>query len=294
MKARLTAAGFGHGAARPGSPPAPEAGEDASARVAEARSRARERGDRQRQGLRPLGVVFLAVVVTASAQAHPAPALHGAGLAVALLLVVYAAAVLTAISVGWARRGSAAQAAIVALIGGCGVALAVLQPHGPVEIAASLGVWIAAVRLPPRRPGRGRRRGDHGRARRGGRPDRAARRPSPPSRRCCQGDRRRKWFGGRRLWALAVSDGRASCRAKCHRGSQVVEQAVSGSCEERIPLSAREREDRIGGDRTAYHHRLALHGNLNARPALALPRVPHRLFPCRSSFHRDPSSGFGQ
>jgi signal transduction histidine kinase len=28
------------------------------------------------------------------------------------------------------------------------VALAVLQPHGPVEIAASLGVWIAAVRLP--------------------------------------------------------------------------------------------------------------------------------------------------
>jgi signal transduction histidine kinase len=116
--------------------------------VAEARSRARERGDRQRQALRPLGVVFLAVVVTASAQAHPGPALHGAGLAVALLLVVYAAAVLTAVSVGWARRGPAAQAAVIALIGGCGVALAVLQPHGPVEIAASLGVWIAAVRLP--------------------------------------------------------------------------------------------------------------------------------------------------
>ncbi len=34
------------------------------------------------------------------------------------------------------------------LIGGCGVALAVLQPNGPVVIAASLGVWIAAVRLP--------------------------------------------------------------------------------------------------------------------------------------------------
>ena len=116
--------------------------------MAEARSRARERGDRQRQALRPLGMVFLAVVVTASAQAHPAPGLHGAGLAVAVLLVVYAAAVLTAVSVGWARRGPAAQAAVIALIGGCGVALAVLQPHGPVEIAASLGVWIAAVRLP--------------------------------------------------------------------------------------------------------------------------------------------------
>jgi hypothetical protein len=148
VKARPTAAGLGHGAARPGSLPAPDGGELATARVAEAQSRARERGDRQRQALRPLGVVFLAVVVTASAQAHPAPGVHGAGLAVAVLLVAYAAAVATAVSVGWARRGPAAQAAVSALIGGCGVALAVLQPHGPVEIAASLGVWIAAVRLP--------------------------------------------------------------------------------------------------------------------------------------------------
>ena len=148
VKARLAAAGLGHRAARPGSRPGPDAGGHASARVAEAQSRARERGDRQRQALRPLGVVFLAVVLTASAQAHPGPALHGAGLAVALLLLVYATAVLTAISVGWARRGPAAQAAVIGLIGGCGVALAVVQPHGPVEVAASLGVWIAAVRLP--------------------------------------------------------------------------------------------------------------------------------------------------
>ncbi len=143
MKARLTAAGLTHGAARPGQD------EPASARVAEARSRARERGDAQRQALRPLGVLFIAVVLTVSAQAHPAPGLHGAGLAVTVALAVYAAAVLTAISVGWARRGMAAQAAVSGLIGGCGVALAVLQPNGPVEIAASMGVWIAAVRLPP-------------------------------------------------------------------------------------------------------------------------------------------------
>lgn len=77
------------------------------------------------------------------------------------------------------------------------------------------------------------------------------------------------------------------------QGSQVVEQAVSGSCEERIPLGAREREDRFGGNRTAYHNRLALHGNLNACPALAVPSVPHRLFPCRSFSHCDPSCGFG-
>ena len=55
----------------------------------------------------------------------------------------------TAISVRWARRGQAAQAAASILIGGSGVALAVLQPQGPVELAASLGVWFAAVRLPP-------------------------------------------------------------------------------------------------------------------------------------------------
>ena len=143
MKARLTAAGLADGAARPGQD------EPASARVAEARSRARERGDAQRQALRPLGVVFVAVVVTLSAQTRPAPGLRGAGLGVAVTLAVYAAAVLTAVSVRWARRGAVAQAAVSLLIGGCGVALAALQPNGPVAIAASMGVWIAAVRLPP-------------------------------------------------------------------------------------------------------------------------------------------------
>ena len=143
MKARLAAAGLTHRAARPGQD------EPASARVAEARSRARERGDAQRQALRPLGVVFVAVVVTLSAQTHPAPGLRGAGPGVAVTLAVYAAAVLTAVSVRWARRGAVAQAAVSLLIGGCGVALAALQPNGPVAIAASMGVWIAAVRLPP-------------------------------------------------------------------------------------------------------------------------------------------------
>jgi signal transduction histidine kinase len=117
--------------------------------VAEAQSRARERGDVQRQALRPLGLLFIAVVVTLSAQAHPAPGLQDAGLGVALVLAVYTAAVATAISVSWARRGVAAQALVAGLIGGCGVALAVLQPNGPVEVAPSMGVWIAAVRLPP-------------------------------------------------------------------------------------------------------------------------------------------------
>src|SRR4029078_12751272 len=96
-----------------------------------------------------LGVLFIAVVVTASAQTHPAPGLRGAGVGVLIALAVYASPVVVAISAGGPRRGRAAQAAVSLLIGGCGVALAVLQPNGPVAIAASMGVWIAAVRLPP-------------------------------------------------------------------------------------------------------------------------------------------------
>ncbi len=150
VRARLAAAGLIHGTARPG-PAAAAAGpgEPVSARVAQARSRARERGDRQRQALWPLGWAFIAIVVTASVQTHPLPGLRSAGLGVTLALAVYAAAVATAVTPGWARRGLAAQAVVIGLIGGAGVALAALQPHGPVELAAPMGVWIAAVRLPP-------------------------------------------------------------------------------------------------------------------------------------------------
>ena len=148
MKARLAAAGLSHGA----KPPGPGVGgepEPASARVAAARSRARERGDAQRQALRPLGLAFIAVVVILSFRATPAPALSGAGLPVTLVLAVYVVAVATATSVRWAHRGLAAQAAASILIGGCAVALAVLQPTGFVLLAPSLGVLFAAARLPP-------------------------------------------------------------------------------------------------------------------------------------------------
>src|ERR1700755_3666059 len=119
MQARPDAARLTHDAARD---------EPGSARVAAARSRARERGDAQRQALRPLGVLFIAVVVTISAQTQPAPGLRGGGLGVLVALAVYAAAVTTAISVGWARRGPAAQAAVSLLIGGRGAVAGVLRP----------------------------------------------------------------------------------------------------------------------------------------------------------------------
>jgi signal transduction histidine kinase len=154
MKARLAAAALRR-SFRGGVPHDPaaqtgaEAGQPASARVAAARARAVERGDRQRQALRPVGVAFIVIVVVASVQAHPAPGPRGAGLGIALALVAYTAAVASAISVRWARRGPAAQAVVIAVIGAAGVALAAWQPNGPVDLAATVGVWFAAVRLPP-------------------------------------------------------------------------------------------------------------------------------------------------
>ena len=151
MRARLAAAGLMH-ASQPSGPP-PLDGKQAvpaSARVSAARSRARERVDRQRQLLRPLGVALIAIVVTASLNSHPAPGLSGARLGVSLALAGYALAVAATVAVVWARRGYEFQVLLIGLIGGCGVALAALQPRGPAEIAASVGVWIAAVRLPLR------------------------------------------------------------------------------------------------------------------------------------------------
>jgi signal transduction histidine kinase len=151
MKARLAAAGLIHASQLSG-PPQPDdtEGITASARVSAARSRARERVDRQRQMLRPLGWVLIAIVVTAGLNSHPTPGLSGARLGVSLALAGYAIAVAATVAVAWARRGYLFQVLLIGLIGGCGVALAALQPHGPAEIAASVGVWIAAVRLPLR------------------------------------------------------------------------------------------------------------------------------------------------
>ena len=151
MKARLAAAGLMH-ASQPSGPPPPEDGADvpASPRVSAARSRARERVDRQRQLLRPLGWVLVAIVVTAGLNSHPEPGLSGARLGVSLALAGYAVAVAATVAVAWARRGYLFQVVLIGVIGGCGVALAALQPHGPAEIAASVGVWVAAVRLPLR------------------------------------------------------------------------------------------------------------------------------------------------
>ena len=149
MKARLAAAGL-FPLGEPSGPPAPQDSEEglASARVTAARARARERVDRQRQLLRPLGWVLIAIVVTAGLNSRPAPGLAGARLGISVALVLYTAAVAATVLIDRDRRSHAIQLGLIGLIGGCGVALAALQPHGPAEVAASVGVWIAAVRLP--------------------------------------------------------------------------------------------------------------------------------------------------
>jgi signal transduction histidine kinase len=149
MKARLAAAGLTHSPADPAQPPpVAGAGEPASSRVAEARSRAGERRYRQRQMLRPLGWAFIAVVLIAGLNGHPEPGLTGKRLAITAAIAVYVIAAAVGLTPRWAERGLAAQAVVISLVGAGGVALAALQPHGAAGLAASLGVWIAAVRLP--------------------------------------------------------------------------------------------------------------------------------------------------
>ncbi len=150
MRARLAAAGLTHGPADPAQPPPAAGAGEASARVAQARSRAGERRYRQRQMLRPLGWAFIAVVVVAGLNSHPAAGLTGIRLAITAAIAVYVGAAAVGLTPGWGDRGLAAQAVVIGLVGAGGVALAALQPHGAAGLAASLGVWIAAVRLPGR------------------------------------------------------------------------------------------------------------------------------------------------
>jgi signal transduction histidine kinase len=153
MRARLAAAGLvrrvplGARAPKDVAEPGSGGGPD-SARVAAARSRASERGRRQRQQMRPLGLVFIAAVVISGEQGRPAPGLAGVGLGITAAIAVCGVAAAVGLNPRWAERGLAAQALVIGLLGGGGVALAGLQPHGATGLAASLAVWIAAVRLP--------------------------------------------------------------------------------------------------------------------------------------------------
>ena len=122
----------------------------ASAREAEAQARADQRLRRQRDTLRPLGLVVAAAVVIGAVNGHPAPGAHGEALGVAAVLVVFAVSLALALRGGFVERPVVVQAAVIAAMGAAGVALVALQPQGATELAGVAAVWMAVARLPLR------------------------------------------------------------------------------------------------------------------------------------------------
>jgi signal transduction histidine kinase len=119
-----------------------------SAREVEAHGRADRRLRRQRDTLRPLGLVVIAAVVIGALNGHPAPGGHGEALGVATALVVFAASLALAVRGGFVARPVFVQAAVIVAMGAAGVALAALQPRGATELAGGAAVWLAVARLP--------------------------------------------------------------------------------------------------------------------------------------------------
>ncbi|HEX6762803.1 MAG TPA: histidine kinase [Gaiellaceae bacterium] len=119
-----------------------------SAREAEARAHAAARLHRQREIMRPLGLLVIAAVAIGAINGHPAPAAHGNGLGVAAAFAVFAVALAYAIRSSFIDQPLAVQAAVIATMGAAGVALVALQPHGATVLAAGAAVWMAVARLP--------------------------------------------------------------------------------------------------------------------------------------------------
>jgi signal transduction histidine kinase len=107
-----------------------------------------DRLHRQRDTLRPLGWAVILVVVLGSANSHAAPGLHGNGLPVTLALCWFAVALLIAIRGSFPARSLQLQAAVIAVMGAAGVAVAGLQTKGAGGIAAAVAVFMAITRLP--------------------------------------------------------------------------------------------------------------------------------------------------
>jgi signal transduction histidine kinase len=121
-----------------------------SAREAEARARANRRLRRQRDTLRPLGLVVIAAVVIGVINGHPAPGGHGEALGIVAALVVFAVSLVFAVRGSFVERPVVVQAGVIAAMGAAGVALVALQPRGATELAAGAAVWMAIARLPLR------------------------------------------------------------------------------------------------------------------------------------------------
>lgn len=127
-----------------GTAPASAARGGGTDRTEPVRAAGAERRRRAAHRLRPLSAGVLAVVVVGAATTDPRPALDGPGLGVLVALLVFSVAA-GAISV---LRGALPDGTLVVGAGAPAVLLAVLQPAGPVALAASL-VFVAFAWLGP-------------------------------------------------------------------------------------------------------------------------------------------------
>jgi hypothetical protein len=73
--------------------------------------------------LRPLGWAFIAAVVISGEQGRPAPGLTGIRLGITAAIAVCVIAAAVGLNPRWAERGLAAQALVIGLLAGGGVAL---------------------------------------------------------------------------------------------------------------------------------------------------------------------------
>ena len=126
-------------------PPVDTAG---SRRELEALTRADERLRRQREMLRPLGLVVIGAVAVDALDGHPAPGVHGEGIGVSAVVVLFAAALAWAVSGRFLDLPTTTQTLVIATMGAAGVALVALQPKGATELAGGAAVWFTVARLP--------------------------------------------------------------------------------------------------------------------------------------------------
>jgi signal transduction histidine kinase len=119
-----------------------------SRRELEAHARADERLHRQREVLRPVGLVVIAAVAVGAFNGHPTPGVHGEGIGVLVAVVVFAAALAWAVRSSFLARSTTTQMLVIAAMGAAGIALVAFQPRGATELAGGAAVWFAVARLP--------------------------------------------------------------------------------------------------------------------------------------------------
>jgi signal transduction histidine kinase len=100
--------------------------------------------------MRPLGVGAVVIVVVSSVGADPAPGVHGRGLAVLIALIGFTVALLRSMRGDPARQPLSQSAPLLLVLAASGLAIAGLQPRGATELAPSVAVFTAVVRLPRR------------------------------------------------------------------------------------------------------------------------------------------------